>query len=104
MQIHENDREPSVAGQPLADQNDAARDMLAAWREAPVVTIELTPEQQALLARQTGGRIDATALKLRPSLNLRAFLSEVAEIDTSDLATSIAPPPKGTAWAITGTL
>jgi hypothetical protein len=78
--------------------------MLEAWRDAPVVTIELTPEQQALLAEQTGGRIDATSLKLRPSLNLRAFLSEVAEVDMSDLATSVAPPPKGSAWVVTGTM
>ncbi len=88
----------------IRQKNDTAREMLEAWRDAPVVTIELTPEQQAHLAQQTGGRIDATALKLRPSLNLRAFLSEVAEVDMSDLATSIAPPPKGTAWVVTGTM
>lgn len=88
---------------PIRESN-RTREMLEAWRDAPVVTIELTPEQQALLAEQTGGRIDATSLKLRPSLNLRAFLSEVAEVDMSDLATSVAPPPKGSAWVVTGTM
>ncbi len=89
--------------QPATDGKGAAREMLQAWIDGPVVTIELTPEQQALLARQTNGRIDATSLKLRPNLDLTSFLSEVTDIDMSDLATSIAPPPKGEGWAITGT-
>ncbi len=103
MQIRENDQTPSVADSPPA-ANDAAREMLEAWRDAPVITIELTPEQQAQLAEQTGGRIEATSLKLRPSLNLRAFLSEVADVGMDDLSTTVAPPPKGTAWVVTGTM
>ncbi len=86
-----------------ADAKGAARERLQAWIEGPVVTIELTAEQQALLRQQTGGRIDATSLKLRPNLDLSSFLSEVTDMDMSDVATSIAPPPKGSAWVITGT-
>ncbi len=80
----------------------AAREMLNKWLEGPVVKIELTPEQQALLLEQTNGRIDATSLSLRPNLDLSTFLSEATDIDMADVATGFAPPPKGTAWVVTG--
>jgi hypothetical protein len=81
----------------------AAREMLNKWLDGPVVKIELTPEQQALLAQQTNGRIDATSLSLRPNLDLSTFLSEATDIDMAEVSTGFAPPPKGTYWVVTGT-
>lgn len=101
MQIREN-HDPTVADPPQSD-TAVAREMLDAMLEGPVITIELTPEQQAALAQQTNGRIDATTLKLRPNLDLKRFLSEVTDIEMSDLATGCAPPPKDTYWVVTGT-
>ncbi len=101
MQIREN-QDPTVSDPPQSD-TAAAREMLDAMLDGPVVTIELTPEQQALLLEQTNGRIDATSLKLRPNLDLKRFFSEVTDIDMSDLATGCAPPPKDTYWVVTGT-
>jgi hypothetical protein len=102
MRMHENDQE--LTAEPArSDGKGAAREMLQAWLEGPVVTIELTPEQQQLLAQQTNGKIDASSLKLRPNLDLRTFLSEVTDIEMSDMATACAPPPKGSYWVVTGT-
>lgn len=39
--------------------------------EKGVIDIELTPEQQELIKRQTNGAVDITTLRLRPDLNLR---------------------------------
>ncbi len=102
MHIRE-DQDPTVVASTETADNAGAREMLSAMTEGPVVTIELTPEQQAYLAQQTNGRIDATSLKLRPNLDLKRFLSEVTDIDMSDLSTGIAPPPKDTYWVVTGT-
>lgn len=94
--------EDKAARAPSVDTKGAAREMLNKWLEGPVVRIELTPEQQALLLEQTNGRIDATSLSLRPNLDLSTFLSEATDINMAEVATSIAPPPKGTAWVVTG--
>ncbi len=88
---------------PATDPKGAAREMLQTWMSGPVVEIQLTPEQQALLAQQSGGRIDATSLKLRPNLDLSTFLSETTDIEMSDVTTGFAPPPKGSYWVVTGT-
>ncbi len=95
--------DPKAQQSPATDSKGAAREMLEAWMSGPVVEIQLTPEQQALLAQQTGGRIDATSLKLRPNLDLSTFLSEATDIDMSEVSTGFAPPPKGQYWVVTGT-
>jgi hypothetical protein len=63
-----------------------------------VVKIELTPEQQALVKEQSGGKLDTHTLHLRPNLNLREFLA-LPETTQDAVGLSIAPPPAGTAWA-----
>jgi hypothetical protein len=42
-----------------------------AEQEPDVITVELTPEQQALIQRQSKGKVKISTLKLRPDLNLR---------------------------------
>ncbi|PYQ30348.1 MAG: hypothetical protein DMF56_05910 [Acidobacteria bacterium] len=39
--------------------------------EPGVIDIQLTPEQAAQIKRETKGKVDITALRLRPDLNLR---------------------------------
>ena len=46
--------------------------------EAGVIDIELTPEQQELIKKQSKGKLDITTLRLRPDLNLR--LQELATV------------------------
>ena len=49
----------------------------AAAQEPGVITVELTPEQQAQIQLQSKGKVKITTLKLRPDLNLR--LEELTE-------------------------
>jgi hypothetical protein len=63
-----------------------------------VVKVGLTPEQQAQIKQQSGGKLDTHTLHLRPDLDLREFLA-LPEEARAVVALEIAPPPAGTAWA-----
>jgi hypothetical protein len=94
MLTHETDRELIPSG------TDTVRDALKGYLDGPVVTIELTPEQQAALREQSGGRIDATSVKLRPDMDLHAYFTEATQVDMTGLKTAYWNPPKSSAWVL----
>ncbi|HYC92359.1 MAG TPA: hypothetical protein VEO54_24330 [Thermoanaerobaculia bacterium] len=67
--------------------------------EKGVIDIELTPEQQELIQRQSNGALNLTTLRLRPDLNLR--LQELTTVLGASSITkqSVANGSDGTWWA-----
>ena len=79
-------------------------------QSAATGVIKLTPKQRAFLKKESGGRIDAHTLLLRPSLDFDEFLRRVAKGAAAraeeepatkvkkPLSVDVAPPPKGSTW------
>lgn len=82
------------------ERTGAVRDALKAYLDGPVITVELTPEQQAAVREQSGGRIDTKVLALRPDMDLHGFLSEATTLDMTGLKTAYWNPPKASVWVL----